>query len=612
MTLPLFEPAPPAVGLALIFIVGATSQWVAWRVRLPSILLLLLAGFVAGPLTGLLDPDGLFGSVLLPFVGLSVAFVLLEGGLSLRFDELRGAGSVVIRLVTLGVATTWVVASSAAYWIVGLEARLAVLLGAILVVTGPTVIQPLLRHIRPVGATAAILKWEGIVIDPIGVLLTVIVFEAVSGSAFRVAPSHVLSAVASAVVLGGGIGALASGLLMVAIRRYWVPDALHNPVTLMLAAGAYVCGNAIQPEAGLFAATVMGIVLANQRRVDIRHIVEFKENLRTLLISALFIVLSARLRLSDFRDVSGAGLAFVLALIAARPLSVAISTMGSRLTRAERVFLMSMAPRGIVAASVASVMAIDLEHAGFPEARVLAPLTFLTIVVTVTVYGLLAGPIARRLGLAESDPQGLLIVGAHAFGRMIGRALSEQGFRVMICDNNPDAIATARLDGLSTHLGSILSDTIEDEIPLGGLGRLLALTPNNEVNVLAIQRFARLFGRAAVFQLVPAASDRSTGRFDPQLQGRPLFDSGATYAEIAARISEGAIIKATPLSETFGYAEYCQHYGTQAIPLFIVRESRRLTVVTADAASDPKPGDKLVALVRTGPRVESSAAPSVA
>lgn len=353
-------------GVTLIIVLGVAAQWLAWRLHVPSILLLLLFGFLGGPIAGQLQPDALFGELLLPFVSVSVGLILYEEGLSLRLTELPKVGGVVRNLVTTGAFVTWAISTLASAWLFDLPGELAVLLGAILVVTGPTVIQPLLQHIRPSGATGSILKWEGIVIDPVGALLAVLVFEAVSAGELREATAHVLGGVLKTIIVGGGLGVVAAGMLSFALRRYWVPDFLQNAVSLMLVLATFAASNAAQHESGLFAATVMGITLANQRSVDVRHIVEFKENLRVLLISGLFIVLAARLEVSSLLAVSFRGMVLVLLLVAvARPLCVWVSTVRSKLSAKERLFLSAMAPRGIVAAAVASVFAIRLEQIGY-------------------------------------------------------------------------------------------------------------------------------------------------------------------------------------------------------------------------------------------------------
>ncbi len=587
------------VGLASIIILGIGAQWLAWRLRLPSILLLLLFGFAAGPATGFLDPDTLLGDLLPPVVSLSVGIILFEGGLSLSFTELRQIGSVVRNLVSIGTLVTWLITASAAHFILDLDAALAVLLGAILVVTGPTVIVPLLRHVRPVGPVNSILKWEGILIDPIGATLAVLVFEAILAGEFQEATTLAVTGVLKTVVIGGVIGVLGAMLLTLLLKRYWIPDFLRNAVSLMTVLSVFAASNMVQTESGLLAVTMMGIALANQRNISVKHISEFKENLSVLLIGSLFILLAARLQMSDLRHLNVKSLVFLGVLVLlARPAAVAISTLKSELSWRERLFLSWMAPRGIVAAAVSSVFAIRLAEAGHGQAEQLVPLTFMVIIGTVTIYGLTASPVARSLEIAKPRQQGVLLVGAHPFARAIGSGLQAEGFQVLLVDTNRADISTARMAGLPTFYASILSDYVLDTIELGGIGRLLALTSNDEINSLATLHFANIFGRSEVYQLPPEGKGNGRRETVPQhLRGRLLFGPEMSYAYLIARLEAGAVVKATKLTQEFEYEAFQSLYGKAAIPLFLVKESGDLVVFTADNAPTPKPGQTLISLV---------------
>jgi len=587
----------PLLSLATIVVLGAAAQWLAWRIGLPSILLLLPAGFICGPVLGWIQPDALFGPLLLPLVSISVALILFEGGLNLKFAEVRGVEHVVRNLVTIGALATWMVVAAAAYWIVGLDLVLSVLLGAILVVTGPTVVLPLLRHIRPSGAAGAILKWEGIVIDPIGALLAVIVFEVVAGGTVRNAGAHVALALLKTVVVGGGLGVLGASVLVVMLKRFWVPDALQASVALLFVVASFAAANAVQRESGLLAATAMGIALGNQRRVDVRRISEFKENLQILLLSALFIVLSARVRLQDLAALGWEALLFVLiVMLVARPVAVWLSTWRSKLDWQQRLLLMSLAPRGIVAAAVASVFALTLEKAGYPQARFLVTLTFGTIVGTVLVYGIAAPRIARALRLSDRNPQGVLVAGAGVFARAVAKALTAQGVRAVLVDTNRPNVVAARLAGLTAYHGSVLGARVFEELELGGVGRLLALTSSDETNVLAARRFARLFGRSEVYQLPPKGGEKGRAQIEEHLHGRWLFGPDAWAERLQALVSAGAVTKSTKLSESFSYQQFLtRHSG--ALPLFVVTEQRRLIVAATDQKLDPRPGQLVIALV---------------
>ncbi len=591
-------------GVAAVIILGVGAQWLAWRLRLPSILLLLLMGFLVGPVLGLLNPDELLGDLLFPVVSLSVAIILFEGGLSLRFSELPRIGGVILKLISIGAAVTWLIATLGAHFVLGLGWQLAILLGAILIVTGPTVIGPLLRQIRPRGSSGVILKWEGILIDPVGAVLAVLVFEVILAGEFSQAPSAIAAGVIQTLLIGLAVGLAAAGFMVLIMRRYWVPDFLHNAVALLLAMGAFVLSNLLQPESGLLTVTVMGLALANQRWVSIRHIVEFKENLRVLLIGSLFILLAARLQVGDVLALGWQGLLFLAILVfVARPLSVWISSWRSDLTPQEKTFISWMAPRGIVAASVASLFAFELVEAGYPAADQLVSVTFLVIVGTVTLYGLTAGPLARYLGLSEADPQGVLIVGAHEFGRALAATLQAQGVRALLLDSNESNVVTGSRDGLEIRLGDVLAESTMDELDLQGIGRLLALTSNHEVNSLAALHYGEVFSRAEVYQLSPEAGAEVHEDHPQHLRGRRLFGIENSYCWFEEQLDQGALVAAVLLTESFGYPALQQHFENTAVPLFLVTARGQVLVYTADSQPLPRAGQTLICLIPAPPQL---------
>ncbi|WP_456434480.1 cation:proton antiporter [Thermosulfuriphilus sp.] len=577
------------IGLSAIVGLGVAAQWVAWRFRLPSILLLLVLGLLAGPVFGFLDPQGLLGEALLPLVSLSVAIILFEGGLSLRLSEIRHTAQTIGRLVTLGAIISWSLTFVAARFILGLSWSVALLLGAILVVTGPTVIQPLLKHIRPTGRVASVLKWEGIVIDPLGAMLAVLVFQAITAAEASQVPWGALLGALKTFFLGGSVGAGCAAALVLILRRYWIPDFLENALILMMVIGAFTFSNQLQPESGLLAVTIMGIFLANQGAVSIRHVVEFKENLRTLLISSLFIILAARLRLEELLQISRANVFFLSTVVVlVRPLSVLAATFFSELNWRERAFLSFMAPRGIVAAAVASIFSLELSKSGFVDGRYLVPIVFQVIAVTVALYGLFSPLVARLLKVAQPDPQGVLFVGAHAFSRHLAAALEEEGIKCLLVDTNWVNIVEARQMGLSTFYSSILSGCVLDEIGLEGLGRLFAMTSNDEVNSLAVIHFVDVFGRAEVYQLPPGGY--GFGCPEPvslHLRGRLLFNKEATYFRVMSRLAQGARIKKGRVEKAFKLPK-------GAWPLAIITRAGKLQVFTVDSRPEPKLGQVLI------------------
>jgi len=588
------------IGLANIIILGILAQWLAWRLHLPAILLLLLFGIIAGPVAGVIDPDAVLGATLFPLVSVSVAIILFEGGLSLKLGELRRAGGVITRLVTAGLLVTWVLAAAAAYFVAGLEASSAVLLGAILVVSGPTVIVPLLRQVRPLGNIGSIVKWEGIVNDPIGAILAVLVYEVIIARGVGEGLSLVVFGVLKAFVLGSLLGLAGAVVIVLLLWRYLIPDFLQNPVALMIVILCYVASNALQAESGLLAVTVMGIALANQKFVSIRHILEFKENLRVLLISILFIVLAARLPAAELALAHPENWAFVVLLIlVVRPAAVLASTFRSSLKKTERLFLMWMAPRGIVAAAVVSVFAIRLGEAGLIESGTLISLTFQVIIGTVAVYGLTASRVARWLDVSQPDPQGVLLAGAHPWARSIGKILQDEGFTVSLVDTNWENVTEARNVGLRSQCGNILSEELLANLQLDGIGRLLSLTPNDEVNSLAALHFVDIFGRSEVYQLAPT----HTGSISQQavmpkhLHGRFLFGKTATWEYLDDRFRKGAVVKKNSITDEFTFEKFKGMYGESALPLFVITESRSLTVCTAANPASPRSGQALISVV---------------
>lgn len=581
----------PLPGIALLLGAGAASQWLAWRLRIPAILLLLTTGLVVGPVTGLLDPDRLFGESFRALVSIAVGLILFEGGLTLRFAELRGTGKVVRNLVTIGALVTWVLGGLAAYYIAGVGIRIAILVGAILVLTGPTVVIPLVRHVRPRPPLGAILRWEGILIDPIGALLAVLVLEALTSS--DATSTEIALGIGRTLLFGAGLGLLGGLGLAKAIERFLVPDMLHVPVTFGAVTVTFVAANLLQPEAGLLAVTIMGIVMANRSNLDVEHIAEWKEQLSSVLLSVLFLSIAARIPLDQLTQLGWKPVLYtgVLVLVV-RPLAVLLSTLRTGTLWADRAFLMAMAPRGIVVAAVSSEFSLHFEHSGLDGGGTIVALVFPVIVLTVVVYGFGARPLARALGVAKATPQGVLIVGADLVGRELGRALVEQDLDVLLCDTNARNTAAARTSGLPTWHGSVLSPRFAAEAELGGIGKALAITSSDEVNRLAMQQLLPTFGRAGLFRLSPAGKRKEHA----PSPGRLLFRTDLTQEQLSARLQSGARIKATRITEHFGPDEYRAHYGEQALPLFVLTGDGELQIVTAGNPPTLKVGCTVVAL----------------
>lgn len=573
--------ADPAVLFAGIVVLAVGLNWLAVRTGIPSILAYLLVGFLLGPVLDVLNPDELLGDLLLPLVSLAVGVILFEGGLSLRLREIQGHARVIWLLVTVGVVVTWAVGWGAALLFTDLSTGLALLLGAILVVSGPTVIGPLLSHVRPDRPVGSILKWESILVDPIGVLLAVITFDVLligTGASAQ----FVAGQVGLFVLVGVAVGSLIGFALIVALRRHWVPEQLLSLVGLGVALVAFVTANSLVTEAGLLATPTLGMILANHRRVSTEQILHFSETIRVLLIGVLFIVLSARIG-SDQLSLIGAGAIGILAalIIVARPLASMLATLGTTLSWRHRVLIGAVAPRGIVAASIASVFALELEAEGVGGAEELTPLVFAVIVGTVVVYGLGMAPIARWLGLAKRRQEGVLIIGAGTLERTIGAALAEQGLPVLLSTTNRRDQYRARMAGLETHYGNVLVEDVDLELDLSGIGRVLSLTPNDDVNTLAVTRFAGIFGRAQTYQLAPGRAPAGVdSSASTHLAGRMLFDGEANYERLSKLIRAGASIRSTSITPEFTVNDF-RAVNLEAVPLFVIKPNRRLIVITS-------------------------------
>ena len=586
------------IALSLIVVAGIAAQLVSWWMRLPSILLLLAAGVLVGPVTGVVDPDTLFGEALLPFVSLSVALILFEGGLSLRIDEIRRRGAMLRNLLTIGVAVTGLLGALSARYVLDIGWETAAILGAIVTVTGPTVIGPMLRHIRPSGPIAATLRAEGILVDPLGALLAVLVFEVILATSAEEATGAVIAAFLKTALAGSAIGLAVGALLVFLLRRYLIPDHLHNVVAIAFVIGAFLAADAVQEESGLLAATVMGMAMANQRWVAVVEILEFKETIRVLLISALFVVIGARVELDAVGDIGVRGvLPIVVLVVAIRPLAVLLSTVGTSASWPERALLASIAPRGIVAASVAAIFALRLEEF-VPDAAVLVPVTFLIVVGTITIYGLIAGPIARWAKLAAANPRGILIAGANDVALAIATALEKYEFRVTLVDTDAERTFRARLDGHNVVLGNILADRVHHSLELGELGMLLALTPNDEVNVLATHHYGRTMGRRNMYQVAPSENSQGIrGALPFHLTARVLFSAELTYRALEERLGSGEVIRGTRLTEEFDWEAYQGRHQQSARPLFVVTSDGKLVAFTDSSQPAPKSGDTVIGLL---------------
>lgn len=584
--------------LAGLLVLGIICQWLAWRLKMPAILPLLITGFLIGPVLDLVEPRELLGELFFPMVSLLVAVILFEGALTLNIREARAVVGTVGKLITIGALITWIGGTLAAYYVLDLGWSLSILFGALIIVTGPTVIAPLLRNVRPNQRISSILMWEGILIDPLGALMALLVFDYIVAAGSGHASNPLLGFII--IVAVGTLTGLVGGVLVAQmLRRYLVPDYLRDVVVLGVVAAVFAIADVLQTESGLLAVTVMGMFLANSNLSQLKAIWHFKEKLSILFISGLFILLAANIEVStlailDWRSLVVLGIViFVL-----RPISMQISAIGSDLTRNERTFLSWIAPRGIVAAAVTTLFTFRLNELGYSEALVLEPLIFLVIVGTVILQGITAKPFARMLGVAEAEPQGFLLMGAHQFARMLAHAIKEEGFVVRLIDTNDDNVNIARQEGLDTEHGNILSEYSEEHLNLSGIGRLLALTSNDEANGLACRHHQDEFGSSEVYQLMPRTLTEDSRAVSPSRQalGRLLFTEQATFSNLYRMSDSGAKIERTPLTADFTFADYTDQQGTRFLPLMAFK-GKRVIIATLDEGFLPQPGWVLLSLV---------------
>ncbi|MFQ3248361.1 MAG: NhaP-type Na+/H+ or K+/H+ antiporter [Glaciecola sp.] len=586
------------IPLVVVGLLSIACQYLAYKVRVPAILFLLIMGIVAGPVTGVIDADGLFGDLLFPVVSLSVAIILFEGALTLRRQDLSGHGSMVRNLCTIGTFVTMLVVAPVAHFTLEMSWEMSFLLGAIVTVTGPTVIVPMLRTVRPSNKVSNILRWEGIIIDPIGALLAVLVFEYIIST--QDALTHTLYAFGLTVSVGFGIGIAVGYFLGLVLRHHWIPHYLMNTAVLTIMLGAFAISNLIAHESGLLTVTVMGILMANMKDVDVDDILEFKETLSVLLISGLFILLASRIELNAILDVGwGSVLVLVAVMFVARPLGVFLSSIGTGLKWRELALLSWIAPRGIVAAAVSALFALKLEALDYAQAEMLVPMVFLIIITTVVLQSLTSAKVAELLGIRAPAPTGYLIFGGAQFSRMFAKELMTHNVPVCLADTNYETIKLARMDGVPTYFGNPMSEHAERNLDLTGLGKVLVMSPYRQLNPLVTYHFEHEMGKGSVLglsngELQKRPSHQVSESYSKKLG---LFAENISYGKLAGFTSKGASIKTTKLSENFSYDDYKEEYKDRCLPLCAINAEGKLKLFTTSSDMKPKAGWQIVSLI---------------
>ena len=584
-----------ALLLSGVLALGMGAQWLAWYLKQPSILFLLLIGILIGPVLGYFQPDEVLGNLLFPFISLGVAIILFEGSLTLEFHEIKQHGRMVQNLVSIGVVITIAVISLTAYLLFDMDPKVALLFGALVCVTGPTVIAPLLRSVSPKKNISNILKWEGIIIDPIGAIAVVLVYEYIISGGH----SNSLLLFGQIVLLAGVLGMAGAAMLAFLIKRYWIPEYLRNVFTLAYVLLLFSLSNHIEHESGLLTVTVLGVALANWKGFPRDHILEFNESLTVLLISMLFIVLAARMDLASLAAVGMSGVILLLvAMFVARPLAVWASAVGTNLKPNEKLMISWVGPRGIVAAAISSLFAIRLQDQDLQGVELLVPLVFVIIIGTVLIQGLGAKMVGTLLKVREPANNGVLIVGANPVARMIANVIKGQGYEVVVADASYTNIAKARMEGLRTYYGNPVSDHAERHMDLIGIGHLFAMSTDRELNTLSEVYFRHEFGERNVYRLLQADEKARPERQRNQqsMASKWLFGADVTYGQLASMVSKKARVKVTNLTETYGYQQFLQD-NKSAVPLFAIDKNGTMKVVNSLFMLSAQSGFKVVALV---------------
>jgi NhaP-type Na+/H+ or K+/H+ antiporter len=594
--------------IALIGVLGIGAQWLAWRLQRPAIVLMAIAGLVFGPLLswvlslpfiqqsdGLLraftalhlNPEKDFGEVYRPMVGIAVAIILFEGGLNLRFKDLRDASHAVTRMVLVAAPIAAVLGAVAARYIVGLPWDISFMVGGLFVVTGPTVILPLLRQAHLPGRPAAVLKWEGIVNDPLGALFAVAGYEFIRFTAMGENIQFAMIKLVAAAFIGGLFGVASGWALAWAFRRGHVPEYLKAPVVLIWVLFIYVIANEVAEETGLVAVTALGIAMANSKFASMVEMRRFKENIAVLLVSGIFVVLTATLTPEVLRSFDLRIFGFVLAMMfLVRPIAVFVSTIWSGLNWRETLLVSWIAPRGVVAVAVAGLFATELQEIGRADGAILVPLAFALVFATVLSSGFTITPMARALGLAKDENEGVMIVGANPWSLGLAKALKDMDIPVLVADTNWRRLRGARLEGHTVFYGEVLSENADHRLDHSAFAHLIAATPNDAYNALVCVEFAPELGRHRVFQVSGSEGEDS----DPTAitftsRGRTLSTHGRSFDALTRDWWSGWRFRSTTLSDSYTMEDFIRDRGEEIDILLAKRPDGTLDFLSPDQKS---------------------------
>ncbi|MBL4747134.1 MAG: sodium:proton antiporter [Flavobacteriaceae bacterium] len=596
--------------LAGIIILGIVAQWFAWRLKLPAILPLILIGLFVGPIATLITEDGtkwiqpvwngthgLFpGERLYNFVSLSISIILFEGGLTLKRSEILNVGPAILKLISIGSLVTFLGAGVAVYYIFGLSWQISFLFSALIIVTGPTVIAPILRNIPLKKDVSTVLKWEGILIDPIGALVAVLVFGFIVAGEGDNYTADALVEFGKIMVIGFSIGFTAAYALYYAIKNRMIPHYLLNVLVLASVLAVFVISDLFAHESGLLAVVVMGMVLGNKNMKELKEILYFKESLTLILISILFILLAANINISDLMLLYNWNTLwlFLIVVFVLRPIGVFLSTRNSGLKFNEKLFISWVGPRGIVAAGIASLFGLKLVMHNVPGAEYITPLVFMIVMGTVLLNATTARLFAKIVGVFLKSSNGILIVGASPFSRLIAKYLSDNGRRVVLVDNNPTHIEKAINEGLDAIEANIYSDDLTENIELNDVGYLLCFTGSTSVNKFAIDKLSPSFGEKGAYRFISEDEMNSTAAFDT----KGLFSCTDDFLNLSEVARDFPVINEFELSNISQYKKVIEKLSEEShsVPLFVKDHTGYLHLIAPHNQLDIHEGDRLMYL----------------
>lgn len=596
----------PVMAFALVGALGVGSQWLAWRLRLPAIVLMLLAGLLVGPVLGAFDPARDVGPLMGPMISIAVAIILFEGGLTLNLHSLRDAAEGVRRLVVIGAPLGWLMSSLALHYVAGLGWGAAAVFGGIMIVTGPTVIAPLLRQARLKRRPAALLQWEAIVNDPVGALAAVLAYEVVLVLQTATTAGHALAVLLWGVGFAAVLGAVSGWGLSLSFRRAWVPEYMKVPVLFALLLATFALSDHVLHESGLLAVTIMGLFIANADLPSYSELRRFKEHATVLLVSGVFILLAASMKFETLAMLDWRDAAFVLVVIlVARPLTVLVALAFSDVPLSERALVAFTGPRGVVLVAVAGLFGARLTGLGLEDGARIGPLAFALVAATVVLHGFTLTPFARALGLAGGEVPGVLLVGGSPWAMALSEALKKAEVPVLIADPNRTHLRTARAAGLPTFFGDILSETAEHSLEIASYGIVLAATDNDAYNTLVATDVAPEFGRENVHQLKRAGQEISRHALPATLGGKPI-GANQGYSELNRKILEGWSFRLTRLTEEFTREQW-REMNPEAVLMGRIAPAGDLRLLADGEEFRAPPDTKLLAMV---PPKEAEPAPT--